>query len=258
MARSSWRWCVVTFTVALASAVIQASAAGAAVWTLGSPAIPTVPATTQLNGVSCANSGRCLAVGGSLAMSSHGNEWTFTPAPVTPSGADSIALNAVSCVSASSCYAVGSATTGDTTSVLVEHWDGSSWSSDPITGPAGAAHAELDGISCTTARVCEAVGYDQATSSGPRLALIEGRSASGWRLQTASPAAAQVRWPGSRAVRRTRAPPSDLSRAGRSRSAGMGPRGQRSPRLRSTTEKAIRRSAHSTGSRVCRRARAGP
>jgi hypothetical protein len=99
-----------------------------------------------LNGVSCAASNSCAAVGYStniapqpvsqtLIESWDGTSWTIVPNP-NPSGFDNNQLSGVSCVASNDCTAVGSAAVavpgqGQNVQTLVESWNGTSWTIVP-------------------------------------------------------------------------------------------------------------------------------
>src|SRR5436305_1135547 len=91
------------------------------------------------------------------------------PAPSSPNGQ----LVAVSCVSSTVCVAVGSYVNSANVRVpLAESWDGASWSVQPTPSPDGGTEVELDGVSCTSASDCTAVGsYDDA--GGTQVTLAE-------------------------------------------------------------------------------------
>ena len=103
-----------------------------------------------------------MAAGGSGAvMRWNGSTWTRQPL-------NEPALQGVSCASAANCVAVGYTwtrfcnrfrcwiTKGD----LAARWNGTSWS----VGRAGGSYGFLNGVSCTVAAVCTAVGqYDTYT-----------------------------------------------------------------------------------------------
>src|SRR6516162_9647824 len=125
-----------------------------------------------LLGVSCTAANFCEAVGGystgspttgvMLAEVWRGHSWKLQPVP-SPAGATSAGLRSVSCVSATFCEAVGFNGTSSAARVpLAEVWNGDSWRPQPTPGPAGSTLAELSGVSCVSARFCEAVG----TSAG--------------------------------------------------------------------------------------------
>lgn len=164
-----------------------AGGATAGTWTLQSAATPTMPISTPLSAVSCADPSHCLAVGGPVAQRSHASQWTLLH-PAIPSGADSIALNGVSCVSRTSCWVVGYSEAGSKRSALAEHWDGSSWSIESTFSSATAPETSLMAVSCTGDGACEAVGhYGSTTAAGSETTshgLIERRTASGWKRQS--------------------------------------------------------------------------
>jgi hypothetical protein len=132
-------------------------------------AIPKLAKTgAALNGVSCTSATRCMAVGSegtpkkptlfTFAESWNGSRWKFvpTPAPLTPGGT---ALNQVSCTSSSACMAAGyyGYNFGTGTSVtLAEAWNGAKWQRLPT--PVPGSDARLNGVSCTAAPACTAVG----------------------------------------------------------------------------------------------------
>lgn len=123
---------------------------------------PDPPGGGALSAVSCTSSSACTAVGGSGAvMRWNGSTWTLQPL-------NEPALQGVSCASAANCVAVGYTwtrfcnrfrcwiTKGD----LAARWNGTSWS----VGRAGGSYGFLNGVSCTVAAVCTAVGqYDTYT-----------------------------------------------------------------------------------------------
>ncbi len=82
--------------------------------------------------------------------------WTVQPVPAPPNGQ----LSGVSCTSTSACAAVGSYadSTGNIVT-LAEQWNGTSWQVQSTPNPAGATTSILNGVSCTSATSCTAVGY---------------------------------------------------------------------------------------------------
>jgi hypothetical protein len=146
----------------------------------------------QLDAVACANSGWCLAVGihpnssgGSEAFAEvwNGTSWTVQTTP-NPKGAIANELNAVSCSSATACTAVGTYEYGSGVSeALVEVWNGTRWTVQTTPNPKGAIDSGLDGVSCSSATVCAAVGSYE-TSSGPTWALAERWNGTSWTVQT--------------------------------------------------------------------------
>ena len=72
-------------------------------------------------------------------------------------------LQGVSCTSATACTAVGDYVNRDGTQVtLAERWNGTSWTIQSTPNPTGAQYAgwtaTLQGVSCTSATACTAVG----------------------------------------------------------------------------------------------------
>jgi hypothetical protein len=92
-----------------------------------------------------------LCVAGAAVAATPG--WAIQPlrGPALPSSV----LIAVSCTSATACTAVGSGNTR----VLVERWNGETWSVQPTPKPAGSSDSVLMGVSCTSATACTAVGF---------------------------------------------------------------------------------------------------
>ena len=70
-------------------------------------------------------------------------------------------LTGVSCTSATVCTAVGNYTTTTTNKVtLAERWNGRTWKVQPTPIPPDAyQQSYLEGISCTAATKCTAVGH---------------------------------------------------------------------------------------------------
>ncbi|MGA2304307.1 MAG: hypothetical protein ABSH29_08915 [Acidimicrobiales bacterium] len=159
----------------------------------------------QLNSVSCATASKCLAVG-SIVESWNGSFWnqigtgefngvscvavndcdvtgedaqgadieswdgsSFTDAPVAEvPGSD---LFSVSCVgSLDNCTAAG--TSDEEVQTLVETDTGGAWGTVSSANE-GTGEAQLQGISCTDAGLCEAVGYYLDEPSGDTQTLAE-------------------------------------------------------------------------------------
>jgi hypothetical protein len=127
----------------------------------------------ELNGVSCASSTSCVAVGDAQVVSStnfavnaltlvwRGVGWSVVPSP-RPTGGGDVELHSVSCVSSIDCFAVGSSFTVSTAPVtftsktVIEHWNGSTWSI--VASPDATSVTGLSGVSCSSATSCFAVG----------------------------------------------------------------------------------------------------
>jgi hypothetical protein len=164
------------------------------------------PADTQsffgigiaLSGVSCPAANVCTAVGKykngagtyvTLAERWNGTSWKIQPTP-NPAGAAYTALSGVSCKAANACTAVGSyRNSADKAVTLAERWNGTSWKIQPTPNPAGSGIA-LNGVSCTAASVCTAVG-GYYNAAGKARTLAERWNGTSWKIQpTPNPAGA--------------------------------------------------------------------
>ncbi len=124
---------------------------------------PVVSGETDiyLNGVSCATTSFCVAVGAvdtttfaPLIETWNGTTWSVVQS--SPLSSTSTFLSGVSCLSSSFCMAVGwiGAAGG---SGLVEQWNGSTWTATTIL-QAFQANIHVYGVSCTTPVFCMFVG----------------------------------------------------------------------------------------------------
>jgi putative hemolysin len=159
---------------------------GALSWSTNPTPAPS-PTTNVLNGVSCPSTTLCIAVGyygkgpvnQTLVEALSGGSWTVVPSP--DQGAYDNVLNSVSCVTPTSCVAVGyESTQSGVSKTLVESWDGSAWSI--IKSPDVGEHDNsLEGVSCTTASSCDAVGT-YTDSHGGTATLAEQWIGTAWSL----------------------------------------------------------------------------
>jgi hypothetical protein len=133
-------------------------------WTIQPVPFPAGSANAQPSAVSCASPTSCTAVGlyylpqndNQLPLAEHwdGTSWTVQQIPV-PTGAFQADLTGVSCTSVTTCTAVGNYN-GSTGGVpFAEQWNGTTWTVQTVSGPAGAA---LNAVSCTSPTACTAVG----------------------------------------------------------------------------------------------------
>ncbi len=94
-------------------------------------------------------------------------------------------LSAVSCATTSDCMAVGSYETPASTSFLgaqaslAEHWDGSTWTFEPVAG------AELTGVSCPSSGNCTAVGDSCGDFYCSDLPLVQRWDGASWATASA-------------------------------------------------------------------------
>jgi hypothetical protein len=151
-------------------------------WAIQPTPNPAGAEGSVLSGVSCTAATACTAVGYydnssfgnpalTLAERWNGSSWTIQPTP-NPAGATQSVLSGVSCTAATSCTAVGyyATSSGGDDLTLAEHWNGTRWAIQPTPTPAGARLSYLNGVSCTAATTCTAVG---AYISGNGLTLAE-------------------------------------------------------------------------------------
>jgi hypothetical protein len=83
--------------------------------------------------------------------------------PALPSGSTLTSLAGVSCATKSDCQAVGYyKNSAGTIVTLAEHWNGTAWTAQATPNPSGALESKLEGVSCTSASSCTAVGYYKA------------------------------------------------------------------------------------------------
>jgi hypothetical protein len=94
--------------------------------------------------------------------------WTIQPSP-SESGAIASALNAVSCVKGGSCTAVGTYTLATGVPrhqfALALQRSGGTWVLKPTPHLKGVGYSLFNGVSCTSANSCIAVGYTVASGN---------------------------------------------------------------------------------------------
>ncbi len=146
-----------------------------------------------LAGVSCTSNNACTAVGGvggvggaALAERWNGTDWTVQSVP-TPSGKTDAFLRGVSCTSSTACVAAGyseNSTVQNSARSLIERWNGTTWTIQPIPQPAHTVETELSGVSCGSTSACTAVGSSTASSSPPGVTtLAEHWNGTAWTIQ---------------------------------------------------------------------------
>jgi len=154
--------------------------------------------TNVLDAVSCASTTDCWAVGRyivgayALPLGEHwdGSSWTASPLAVftgDPPPAGDYLLEGISCPDAGDCWAVGYwEPDGDAGSMqtLIEQWGGSTWTLDSESS--GGIIGYLNGISCTSATGCYAVGAYYETS--PQAMLVMSWNGTSWQAVAGIPA----------------------------------------------------------------------
>ena len=161
-------------------------------WSAAGSGIPRPPGGTNVNlwGVSCTASNACTTVGfyksagieTMLAERWNGTEWSIQ-ALANPTGVKASSLRSVSCTSSTVCTAAGFYVNSTGLEVtLIERWSGGEWVIQSTPNPAGGTTNYLDGVSCTSASACAAVGaYTNGENSSTALAEIW--NGTEWTLQ---------------------------------------------------------------------------
>ena len=126
-----------------------------------------------IEGVSCGSPDSCMAatyystaetplgVNWPVIQVWDGEEWSIVSSPTPPEGRSQAYVRAVSCPTANACIVTGG-------NGWAASWDGESWSEEAIPFPAEPALAwiSFDGLSCTSAEACVAVGIGRETETG--------------------------------------------------------------------------------------------
>jgi hypothetical protein len=99
---------------------------------------------------------------GTVAVARTRTRWSLL-STVNPPTAESSQLDSVSCRSATACTAVGwyEQIVGSALRAfsLAETWNGKTWSVQPTPNPAGSGGTFFEGVSCSSAAACTAIGY---------------------------------------------------------------------------------------------------
>ncbi len=160
-------------------------------WSIQTIPSPVGATQTRLAAISCKSATVCKAVGDytindgsqrTLAESWNGTSWALQATP-NPAGANASLLRGISCTTAAACTAVGDSTdTGGSDLTLAERWNGTSWSLQTTRNPVATTTSVLEGISCTSATVCKAVGYYNDDRGKPKT-LAERWNGTNWSIQ---------------------------------------------------------------------------
>ncbi len=180
-----------------------------AAWTIV-PGPPTGQTYDQLTNVQCLTADDCWAVGnagpkqqssnflpifpggapGDQGLIEHwdGTTWSIVPSVTEPSPNGGY-LNGLACVTDSDCWASGATTddTGTASGILMESWNGSSWTdvSASVPEPKPSTGAILSSISCLGAAQCWGVGSSGSINGGsnaPPQGFIENWNGSTWSV----------------------------------------------------------------------------
>ncbi len=176
-------------------------------WSTARAPTPPEAAGTSFTGISCTSAGNCDAVGarpapgqsgqtgqGVLVAAAQTNGTWGEVARVQPPTAAIVAMasfTGLSCTSASTCEAVGWSWDGwDQRQPIAVSESGGSWTGVAVAVPVAATNAELDGVSCTSAGNCTAVGYDTDSSGDHGLVATETEGSWSPATETAAPTGA--------------------------------------------------------------------
>ena len=170
----------------------NASAAGTSGWSVQWLPVPSSAVTVPL---SCSSSTACTAVAAYYPFPSsdrdvlfavrwNGRSWS-REVMAAPAGSNTLLVGGLSCPSGSWCVAVGGFTSSDHPSryvPLVERWDGTEWSVEPVSTPAGGRlSSRLTSVSCTSPIACTAVG-DSVSPRGTT-PLVERWNGVAWSIE---------------------------------------------------------------------------
>lgn len=161
-------------------------------WAIRSTPTPSGATESALRGVSCASLSTCSAVGEyknssgahvALADGWSAGAWALQT-PATPTGATATKLDSVSCTASNACTAVGSYTSSTgTVATLAERWNGSTWVVQTTPTPSGAFSSTFEGVTCSSATTCMAVGQYE-NESGYDLTLAEEWNGTTWTIRS--------------------------------------------------------------------------
>jgi hypothetical protein len=174
------------------------------------PAPDTGQAFDQLTGVQCLAADDCWAVGnagptqqnpnflpifpaaaGDQGLVEHwdGSSWSLIPSVAEPSPNGGY-LNGVTCVSSTDCWASGATTgtSGTASGLLLQHWNGATWTDSSGSVPDSSTPGTLSSISCISAAQCWVVGSFGPFGGGggsnfrPQ-AFVENWNGSSWSIE---------------------------------------------------------------------------
>jgi hypothetical protein len=125
---------------------------------------PNVSSTDSFTDISCSTATYCVAVGGAglmpIAALWNGTTWSITLDSQLP-GTNVSGLNSVSCTGTGAspfCVAAGAFNGPRAFEVLIETWNGSTWTVASTSNPPVNHGTNLSGVSCASPTSCTAVG----------------------------------------------------------------------------------------------------
>jgi len=136
-------------------------------WNVQTTPLPLEATSSEFVAIGCNSTANCTAVGSAtiggiktaIAERWTSPTWALSTIPI-PEGAQSSQLDGVDCLWSNFCVAVGRYTNSSgSVKSLVEFWNGTEWSLQTVTDPAGAVQSTLLDVSCSpTPNRCMAVG----------------------------------------------------------------------------------------------------
>ena len=165
-------------------------------WSIVPSPAPVPQAPQVFESVSCTSPAFCMAVGLTESVPSGDiaplfEQWngTLWSSPLRSSGnADVSQMLGVSCWGTSFCMADGYARASPGARDVIDQWDGTSWSADPVATPAVAQGGGLAGLSCIGPSLCVATGVsltqtgNDGPEGSPQMAVWDGHA---WAQESA-------------------------------------------------------------------------
>jgi len=103
-----------------------------------------------------------------------------------PAGATSTELHGIDCASTTSCVAVGSYTdSGGSIWAFSDTWNGTSWTLQTVSKPAGSIRTVLLDVSCSGTSACTGVGIYR-DSGGLQTSFVERWNGTSWSHQASA------------------------------------------------------------------------
>ncbi|HYG96431.1 MAG TPA: hypothetical protein VD741_04910 [Solirubrobacterales bacterium] len=162
-------------------------------WNVQSTPVPSGATSSELVAIGCNSTANCTAVGSAviggvktaIAERWTSPTWALSSIPI-PEGAKSSQLDGVDCLWSGFCVAVGRYTNSSGAEKnLALFWNGTSWSLQTLTDPAGATKSLLLDVACTpTPNVCTAVGKWKIIGGNERTLAYRFTGGSAWTLQS--------------------------------------------------------------------------
>jgi hypothetical protein len=112
--------------------------------------------------------------------------WSIVVSPNPTGSFSQVTLGVVSCPTTTTCFAIGQALpkAGGALESFVEQWNGHAWSVVTTPRPPGSISAILEGVTCTSATTCFAVGGSVSASNATT--LVERWDGSRWSIMTSA------------------------------------------------------------------------